>query len=489
MEKTHTQSFALVIIGAGPGGIAAAKAAALRGLRVALINYGHLMGYGLEGAFKSKSLYEIARAHRAVHHRWSLAQGGYQIDFDAIYRANQEGAQGLRHVHRQQLIDMGVALFEGFGTFVDPHTIAVMKHDQEIARLVAEHIIVATGTRPRLLPGLRPIPQKILTSDEIVDTSAPAASMLVLGAGVIGCEFASIFAALGTKVTLLDTRERIFSHDDEDISALLQHGLRETGVEIIPSIRCKQIFLEQEKVHTLLEDGREIITETALLAIGRTPNVEGLHLERAGIRTNAHGSILVSDTMQTNIPHIYAVGDLGLRDTEHDLSLVHVAEAEGRTAIQAICGEPQPLKLEYVPFLVFTLPMIAGAGLSEHEARKKYGAIRVGKWSHTRNHRAHAMSSHRGFVKLIVAPEGDDRVLGVRGIGDGVDAVIGEVAVMIQYQLPYTCLLHTTQAHPSFSESLRGAADLIAGHAHPYQEDEEYAREVFAAHLSTGAIL
>ncbi len=460
--------FDLVILGAGPSGVEAASAAALRKMRVALVSDGDFMGYGLEGAFKSKSLYEIARAHHKVLHRWHLADG-YTMNFAALRAANSAGAEALRGVYVGQLRTMGVTIIEGRGRFEDPHTIAVGDR-----KLRSEFIVVATGTRPRVPRGVEPDGTLIMTSDEMVNLDRSLASLLILGSGVIGCEFATIFASLGTRVILVDTQKRIFSHDDADISELLQQSFQSLGVEIKPSARCRGMRVVDGAVHSDLGQGEPVVTDAAVLAVGRVPTTGDLNLEAAKVTLDERGYIPTSDTMQTNVPTIYATGDVGYRDNEHDLSLVHVGQAEGRRAVDHMSGGGAALSTEYAPFIIFTLPMVAGAGLSEANARVRHGdGIRVGKWANVRNHRSHAMQSRQGFVKLIVAPEGDDRVLGARAIGEGVDAVVGQVSVMIQHQLPYTQLLDATQAHPSLAESLQGAARLIAGSAPAYLPGEE----------------
>ena len=234
------------------------------------------------------------------------------------------------------------------------------------------------------------------------------------------------------------------------------------------------MVVKDGRVHTDL-GGEVIVTDQALLAVGRHPNTGELNLDVTGVKLDKRGYIPTTDAMQTSVPHIYAAGDVGQRDNEHDLSLVHVGEAEGRAAIEHMTGKTGALATDYVPFIIFTLPMVAGAGLSESEARQRHGDIRTGKWANVRNHRAHAMLSAEGFVKLIIGPEGDDRVLGVRAVGEGVDTVAGQVSVMIQHQLPFTHLLDATQAHPSMSESLQGAARIIAGTAPAYFDGEETA--------------
>ncbi len=466
----EAESYDLVVIGAGPSGVEAAATAALRGMNVCVIGGGQFMGYGLEGAFKSKSLYEIARSHHAVRYRWKLAAGGYDVDFSALRAANSTGAEALRKVHARQLERLGVTLVEGFARFVDPHTVEVAKR-----RIRGEFLLVATGTRPRVLPGMVIDGERIMTSDEVVNLDRSIPSVLILGAGVIGCEFASIFAAFGTRVTLVDTKERIFAHDDEDISAILQRSFQRLAMKVIPSARCQGMRVVNGCVHTDLGTAAPVVTDAAVVAVGRVANTADLNLEAAGVELDRRGYIPTTDAMQTNIPHIYSTGDVGHRQSEHDLSLVHVGEAEGRRAIGHILGTGELLDTTYVPFIIFTLPMVSGAGFSEATARERNGpAIRVGKWANVRNHRSHAMQSQEGFVKLIVAPKGDDRVLGVRAVGEGVDTTVGQVALMIEHNLPYTQLLDATQAHPSLAESLQGAARIVAGTAPTYLPDEEF---------------
>lgn len=467
----HKYDFDVAILGAGPGGVAAATGLAMRGKRVAIISAQWLMGYGLEGAYKSKTMFELAREFHKVRTRWSGAIKGASVDLSGLFSANDEGARKLRQVQRSHLVGMGIELLEGYGRFVDPHTLEVGAR-----QLSAEKIIIATGTRPRMLPGMEADERCILTSDEVVNVRHKYKSMAVLGAGVIGCEFASIFAALGTEVTLLDSQPHILSHEDPDTSAFLARSLSNLGVNVVNNARAESIQRQGDKAVTVLRSGQTLETEAVLLAIGREPNTGELRADLAGLELGKYGYVHVNEFMQSNVPHIYAVGDVGWRQCPNDLALVHVAEAEGRAAAYHILGQEHNFSDLNVPFIIFTLPMIAGAGMNEREAREAFGdGIRVGKYAHVRNSRAHAMQSINGFVKLIVAPEGDDRILGARGIGEGVDVIAGEIAVMIENDLPYSYLLKTIHAHPSLSESLQGAAMIIAGEKPCYQQGEELA--------------
>ncbi len=183
--------------------------------------------------------------------------------------------------------------------------------------------------------------------------------------------------------------------------------------------------------------------------------------------------IQVDANARTKVTHIYAVGDIGSRNVPSDLSLVHVAEAEGRCAAAHILGIDYPQGLDHIPYIVFTVPMLAGAGVTESYVRKQYGDVRVGKYPYARNHRAHAIAPPIGFVKLIVGPPGDDRILGVRAVGPNSDAIVGAASIMIERELPYTYILESIFPHPSLLECLGGAAHIIAGDTLQYEEGEE----------------
>ncbi len=461
--------FDLVVVGAGPGGVTAAKAAALRGMSVALVDDNDLMGYGLRGAYKSKALWEMAREQHIMQRRWNLGPEQVDASLADLCLRNRASSSELRTVHHAQLRKLGVEHIEGRGRFISSEELDVGGRT-----LRGKRFVIATGTRPRLLPGITVDHRHVMTSDEIVYCDHNPKSLIVLGAGVIGCEFASIFAALGVDVSLLDTKDRVLSHEDADISEVVARSFEHLGVRVWPSVRCVSTSVSDGQVQVTLKDGRELSAEMLLLAVGRVPNTAGLGLDNAGVIVDGRGYIPVSEKLQSNVDHIYAVGDVGLRQNPLDLCLVHVAEAEARCAVAHMADDVSPLNTHRTPFLVFTLPMIAGAGDSERTAREEHGDVRVGKFCNVRNHRSHARGSCHGFVKLVVGPEGDDRVLGVRAVGDGVDTVVGEASLLIEHDLPYTHLLNTLHAHPSLSESLQGAARMIANHAVPYHDGEEH---------------
>lgn len=457
----------VLIVGGGPGGISAASKIALSGKKSIMINDGPLMGYGIEGAFKSKAGYEIAREYTHVSFRDDVFGQIPAMDFGSLQRGIEQSAASLTSMLEARLSRLDIEVVQGRGTFLDAHTIMV--GDKQYS---GDHIVIATGTRPRTLPGVTVDGRRVITSDEAVNLSRSPKSVLILGAGVIGCEFATIFNAMGSEVHLVDSKEHIMSNEDTDISEFIQHAFDAMGIHVIPSSRFESHALSENSVRTVLSTG-EIETEMILLAVGRTPCTNSLDLETAGVTIDERGNILVNSNCQTNVAHIYAVGDVGTRDVPSDLSLVHVAEAEGRSAAAHILGTQCAQGLDHVPYIVFSAPMLAGAGVTEAYARERYGSVRVGKYPYTRNHRAHAIAPPIGFVKLIVGPPGDDRILGVRALGPSADTIVGAAAIMIERGLPYTYILESIFPHPSLLECLKGAAEVIAGDALQYEEGEE----------------
>ena len=453
----------LAIIGAGPAGMAAALYAASQGMAVTLINGGDLLGYGLHGAYKSKGMYELAKDRQvALKMGRGYDPSGPDIRFDEIHDQLVTGTATLTEITLGYLKQMKVRVVNDTGRFVDAHTLEV--NGQQIR---APHFLIATGSRPRVLPGMEVDGKLIMTSDHVVDVDEAFRSLTVVGAGVIGCEFASIFTAFGVHVTLLDTADRLLSHEDPDISAFITTVFTRNGIHVRFGARTRSVGIVGGRVKTMLEDGSTIISDRALVAIGRIACSDTLNLSVTGIEPGRAGVIYVNDNMQTSVPHIYAVGDVGERKTPLDLALVHIAEAEGRLAVKHLLKQPSTLRSSHIPFIVFSMPMLAGAGLTETLAREQYGGVRVAKFLNARNHRYHAMRAFDGYVKLVVGPPGDDRILGVRAVGAQADSVIGESAVMIDNEIPYTYLLDSIHAHPSLTESLQNAARIIAGRLVP----------------------
>ena len=461
------QHYDVLIIGGGPGGISAAGKLALQGKNVLIINDGPLMGYGIEGAFKSKAGYELTREYLHVKHREDVFGQLPALNYSRLKNGIEQSAASLTSMLENRLQRLKVKLIRGQATFKDPHNIIVGKKE-----FSGEHIIIATGTRPRIFPNMTIDGKTIITSDEAINLTNSPKSILILGAGVIGCEFASIFNAVGTEVHLVDTKDHIMSNEDPDVREFLKNAFDAMGINVIPSSRYQTHDPCDDGIRTILSTG-EIITEMVMLAVGRIPSSKNLNLEATGVKVDDRNYIEIDENTCTNVPHIFAVGDIGNRNVPSDLSLVHVAEAEGRCAAAKILDIEYPQGLDHIPYIVFTHPMLAGAGVTEEYVRKKHGDVRVGKYPYARNHRAHAIQPPIGFVKLIVGPSGDDRILGVRAVGPNADTIVGAAAIMIERKLPYTYILESVFPHPSLLECLKGSAQIIAGDLLQYEEGEE----------------
>ena len=464
MKPKH---YDVLIIGGGPGGISAASKLVLQGKNVLIINDGPLMGYGIEGAFKSKAGYELTREYLHVKYREDVFGPLPALNFSRLKNGIEQSAASLTSMLENRLQRLKVELIRGQATFKDPHNIIVGKKE-----FSGEHIIIATGTRPRILPNMTIDGKTIITSDEAINLTNSPKSILILGAGVIGCEFASIFNAVGTEVHLVDSKDHIMSNEDPDVREFLKNAFDAMGINVIPSSRYQTHNPCDDGIRTILSTG-EIMTEMVMLAVGRIPSSKNLNLEATGVKVDDRNYIEIDENARTNVPHIFAVGDIGNRNVPSDLSLVHVAEAEGRCAAAKILDIDYPQGLDHIPYIVFTHPMLAGAGVTEEYVRKKHGDVRVGKYPYARNHRAHAIQPPIGFVKLIVGPSGDDRILGVRAVGPHADAIVGAAAIMIERKLPYTYILESIFPHPSLLECLKGSAQIIAGDLLQYEEGEE----------------
>lgn len=462
-----TNQFDVLVVGGGPGGISAATNLALKGKKVCIVNEGPLMGYGIDGAFRSKAGFEITREFLHAEFRKHVFGDLPALRIESLQRGIAESAASLTAMLVKRLARLNIVIVKAHATFVDANTIEAEK---QLYR--AEKIIIATGTRPRVLPGMQIDGRRVITSDEVNALDFTPKSIVILGGGVIGCEFASMFSAVGSKVHLVDSQPVIMGSEDPDLSQYIAQAFSARGISVISSSRYESLEVNTQGVTVQLSTG-EIDTDVVLLAVGRVANTQGLNLEVAGVSVNKNGYIPVNSSSQTSVEHIYAVGDIGLRDVSTDLALVHVAEAEGRNAAAHILGASFRQNMDHIPYIIFTIPMMAGAGLTETYAREKYGDVRVGKYPYARNHRAHAIQPPIGFVKLIVGPQGDDRVLGVRVVGAESDGIVSAASIIIERNLPYTYLLESIFPHPSLLESLQGAAHIIAGDMLKYEEGEE----------------
>lgn len=469
------RDFDVCVIGGGPSGFAATMRLWDQGKKVCLVEKGRLGGAGVHnGALSSKTMWELSRDYRNASRRdRGYTAQGLEVSFAAVSEAVERATSTKTDQMLRQLRELcsarpgypgSITLVRGAAKFLDPHTVQVEGTEAgQSRRITADHFIIATGSRPRLLEGTDVDGRRIMTSDHISGLRRFPRSLVVLGAGVVGCEFATIFANFGqTKVYLIDRAERILPFEDADVARLCSTNLEAKGVTIHHRSHLVEMKVVDDQVEYTVEHhtgGRETIrAEKALISIGRVPGTEHLDLEAAGVKTGERGHIVVKDT-QTSVPHIYAVGDATL-----DIALVSVGEIEGRHAAERICGvNSGPLAYENLSTIMFLDPEVAAIGLNEQEAQKQRIPYRVAVYNYSLVNRAIAMRATEGFVKLLVTDDDEMRILGMRALGVHASTTLEAVSLMMQHGRSAQELAELLHPHPAVTEGLQDCVRMLTG--------------------------
>ena len=460
----------LIVIGGGPSGYAAAMRALDFKKKVLLIEKNKLGGAGVtNGALSSKTWWELSRETSAF--RKSLNR--YNIEIPSIsfkemqneVRKAVQERKGMLEEHLQELANTSYSnLLEfkkGDARVIGEHEVEIlMGAKKEVVQ--GDYIILATGSRPRYLPEL-PIDEKhVLTSEGIEDMNDFPESMVIVGAGVIGCEYATIFSGFGrTKVHLIDKGDRILPFEDEDVVRIIERNMENNGVLIHRNSRLINMRVVNERVEYELEytDGTRGIfnVEKALVSVGRVANLEDLWDEKVGIDISKRG-IHNNDT-QTNVPNIYAVGDLTA-----DISLVNVGELEGRYAVERIFGHPdRKLVYENISTIMFLSPEVAGVGLNETQAKEKGIDYKVVTLEYSTIPRAIAKRNTQGFIKLLVTCDDHMKILGMKVVGNHASSAIQAVAVLISMNKGIEELAECVHPHPSITEGIQECVRMLMG--------------------------
>ncbi len=465
------ETYDLCIIGGGPSGYAAAMRALDFGKKVVLIEKDKVGGAGIyNGALTSKTMWELSMKYHTVKNELEDNDGrDFEISFKDLMKTVSSAVferkfQLACHVKLLQS-DVEEKLFtyeRGTGELISAHEVLIRKKNEN-KTIRAENIILAAGSTPRRLPGISIDEKNIVTSDGIFSWKEFPASLVILGAGVIGCEFATIFSNLGrTKVYLIDKADRILPFEDEDLAGVVSSNFERNGATIHKNSKLERMELKDGKVEYELsyKDGRrEVIrVDKALISVGRVPNIKGLGLEAAGVKTLPGGHIADEDT-QTNIPHIYATGDL----TAH-ISLVNVGELQGRYAVERIFGKPaRRLTYENISSIMFLNPEAAAVGLNEQQAIQKGIPFRVVKLDYSCLARAIAMRKTQGFFKIIVSDDDEMKLLGMRALGEHASSAIQAVALLISMGKGIDELADLIHPHPSIIEGVQECVRMLRG--------------------------
>ncbi len=458
------EHFDLIVIGGGPSGYAGAMRALDFGKRVLLIEKKKIGGAGVyDGVLTSKTLWEYSMKISSI--REMMPE--YKVDFPEMVKTVNEAVferKTQMTVHSQLLQNTVHRLFfyeKGTAFFIDKNTIQITKEDGSIKKVTADHILIATGSRPRIPNNITVDEKTIITSDGIKNIKSLPKSMVVLGAGVIGCEFATIFSNLGqTKVYLIDKADRILPFEDEDVAKVITDNLAAHGATVHSGASLKRMDIKESCVEYELsyKDGRnEIIrVEKALVSIGRIANTENMGLENAGVKLNDRGSIWDDDT-QTNISNIYVAGDVTT-----EMALVNVGEREARHAVvRMFGGTVKPLTYKNISTIMFLNPEVASVGMNEQELVAKNIPHKVVKLDYSINARAIAMRKTQGFFKIIVTNDNGMRILGMRVVGEHASSAIQGVAYLIHTNQGIRELAEMMHPHPSIIEGVQECLRML----------------------------
>ena len=466
------KEYDVVILGGGTGGYVAAIRATQLGLKTAIVERDKLGGTCLhKGCIPSKALLKSAEVYVQAKkaNSYGVEVAGVTLNFKKVHQRKQQIVEQL-YKGVQHLIQKGkVDVYHGTGRILGPSifspmpgTISVeMKDGSENEMLIPQHVIVATGSRPRTLDGIDVDGQTILTSDDALDMTSLPKSILIVGGGVIGIEWASMLADFGVAVTVLEYSDRILPTEDTDISLEMTKLLKKRDIRIVTNakIEPKTLHVSDQGVTFSLNDGASYTAEKMLLSVGRVANIENIGLENTDIEIK-NACIKVNEHFQTKESHIYAIGDV-----IGGLQLAHVASHEGIRAVEQIAGiKNEPLHYANIARCVYANPEVASVGLTEQEAKRQGFTIKVGKFPFSAIGKALIQGDAQGFVKIVADHQTND-VLGVHLIGPHATDLISEGALALLLNATPWEIGATIHPHPSLSEAIGEAALAVEGRA------------------------
>jgi dihydrolipoamide dehydrogenase len=464
------ENFDLVVIGGGPAGYAAAMRAVDYGKRVCLIERERVGGAGVyNGALSSKTLWELSQKVASVNdtilgkgrEKFYLNWRDIEATVDeAVFERKFQYSCHLKLLQTETMNKL-LTYHRGIARFINDHEVEIL-HDNEKRIVYGDKIVIATGSRPRKMPGVEVDERTIFTSDGIENLSAYPKSLVIVGAGVIGCEYATIFSNFGqTKVYLIDRADRILPFEDEDITDIVSHNLERNGVTIHHNAQLERLENRGDHVEYELSypDGRRetIQVEKALLSIGRVPNIEQLDLAAAGVKMSKRGLHIGDDDTVTNIPNIYAVGDVSGR-----IALVNMGEIEARHAVELAFGHvTERLNYDNICTIMFLQPEVAAVGINEQQCVQQNIPVKIVKIDYSVIARAIAMRKTQGFFKIIVTNDAEMKILGMRAVGEHASTAIQTIGLLIKLNMPIHVISELVHPHPSIAEGIQECVRML----------------------------
>ena len=454
-------AYDVIFIGGGPGGYAGAIRAAQLGAKVAVVEKGALGGTCLNrGCIPTKAL--VSSAHRVDEIKsaveFGIETGEMKIDFKKMNeRKNQvvkRLVDGIGFLFKKHKID----ILSGVGALLPPGRIEVAFNDGTREEYLAKYIVLAMGSEPALIESFGYDGEKVITSTEALSLEELPGKMLIIGGGVIGCEFASIFSRVGVEVTVVEALPQILTNVDSEVARRLQSLMKRQGITIKTKAPIAEVIKNGKTITARLENGEEIETEKILISIGRRFNTAGMGLEKAGIKLGIKDEVVVDKYLQTSVEGVYAIGDI-----TNKVQLAHVATAQGLRLVENLFGgEKKPMEYDVIPNCIFTIPEVASVGLTTDEAKKQGIKVKTGKFSFAANGRALAAGDAEGTIKVLADAE-NDLVLGMHMIGPHVTDLISEGVLAIRNGLTVTQIAETIHAHPTLAEAVMEAAEAVHG--------------------------
>lgn len=461
LNSENMQTYDVIVIGSGPGGYVSAIRCAQLGLKTALVEkYDTLGGTCLNvGCIPSKALldsshhFEIATKHAQEHGIEISGEIKANLGVMIARKKNvvEQTCQGIVFLMKKNKIDV----YHGVGSFISETQIRVTKSNGTIEEISTKNTIVATGSKPASLPFISIDKERIITSTEVLSLQEIPNHLIVIGGGVIGLELGQVYHRLGAKVSVIEYADSILPTMDKSLGKELMRVLKKQGISFYTEAKVKEVS-RSENVVTVKADTKKgeisIEGDYCLVAVGRKPYTEGLGLEKIGIKTDERGRIIVDNHLKTNIPNIFAIGDV-IRGA----MLAHKAEEEGVFVAELLAGEKPHVNYDLIPGAIYTSPEVASVGKSEENLKEENRKYKIGQFPMRALGRARASAEIDGFVKIL-ADETTDEVLGVHIVGARASDLIAEAVTAMEFRASAEDIARICHAHPTFSEAIKEAA-------------------------------
>lgn len=457
-------NYDIIIIGSGPGGYVAAIRASQLGFKTAIVERESLGGICLNwGCIPTKALLKSAQVFDYLNHAedYGIKVEGGEVDFEAVVKRSRGVADGMSKGVQFLMKKNKIDVINGTGKIKKGNKIEVKTEDGSTKEYTAKHTILATGARSRELPNLPQDGKKIIGYRQAINLPKKPKSMVVVGSGAIGIEFAYFYNAMGVGVTIVEYMNRIVPVEDEDVSKQLEKSLKKAGIKILTSSEVTSVDTSADlsKIKVKTAKGEETIeAEIVLSAVGVTPNTENIGLEETGVKTSKNGKVIVDEYYRTNVQGVYAIGDI-----VEGQALAHVASAEGIACVEKIKGmDVEPIDYNNIPGCTYCVPEVASVGYTEKAAKEAGYEIKVGNFPFSASGKAAAAGAKDGFVKIIYDAKYGE-LLGAHMIGLNVTEMIAEIVVARKLETTGQEILKTVHPHPTLSEAVMEATAAAYG--------------------------